>query len=450
MPTFKELMLLLAAAFLALATIASASSASGNRLLVILNSAKEEAAYSKLLGSLKSRGFTVIVTAASEKNALVKFEERLFDHVLVLAHSSQAIGGVTAASIIDFLNRGGNALITASSSVSETIRDIAIEFSVELDEKGFAVHDDYASLDSDKTTIVTPRLVGPAAIVSEKVKSAATKKPIVFRGTGARLTGRNKLIVPVLTGTATSFSWPANSKKPIDSFAILGSQLALVSALQTRGNARIVFSGSADLFSDELIEKKLADGSSNGNLDFANELTKWVFQEKSVVKIVKTSHHRENEDKQHGAYRIKDDMVYRIELTEFADSKWRPFDALDMQFEAVMLDPYIRGNLTQLASGSASVPTASAFEIHFKLPDVYGVFTFKVDYRRHGYSWVTSKETVAIHPFRHNEYPRFLTPAFPYYVNSFSMIASFFVLTVVVLYYAPELKAMNEEPKKTK
>jgi oligosaccharyltransferase complex subunit beta len=99
-----------------------------------------------------------------------------------------------------------------------------------------------------------------------------------------------------------------------------------------------------------------------------------------------------------------------------------------------MLDPYIRSNLT-VGSSSPGI-----FKTTVKLPDVYGVFTFKTEYKRHGFSWIEAKETVSIHPFRHDEYPRFLSAAFPYYVNSFSMIASFFVLSVVVLYYKPAEK----------
>ncbi|KAJ3216997.1 hypothetical protein HDU67_008642 [Dinochytrium kinnereticum] len=406
-----------------------AKSATGARTLVVLNSAEEESKYSTFLGSLRARGFDLILTSAADKNALVKYEERIYDNLLVLAHSAASLGGITPAAVVDFQKRGGNVLVAGSSSVSETIRDIAVEYSVEFDEKSFVVQDDFSHLDNDPTLVLTSRFVGPAGAISEQVKQG---KPVIYRGNGARLTGRNKLATTFLSGTATSFSWPIGSKKPLDKFAIVGSGLSLVSALQTRGNARIVFSGSADIFSDELLNKKLADGSSNGNFAFITDVSKWVFQEKGVLKIKSTSHHRENEDRQHGAYRIKDDMVFRIEISEYNENSWRPFQATDIQFEAVMLDPYVRANLTQAGTSS----DAGIFEVRFRLPDVYGVFTFKVDYRRHGYSWIESKETVAVHPFRHNEYPRFLTPAFPYYVNSFSMILAFFALSVVVLYHS--------------
>ncbi|KAJ3402909.1 hypothetical protein HDV05_008162, partial [Chytridiales sp. JEL 0842] len=141
-------------------------------------------------------------------------------------------------------------------------------------------------------------------------------------------------------------------------------------------------------------------------------------------------------------YRIKDDLVYEISISEYFNNAWHPYQATDVQFEAVMLDPYIRTPLLP-AGVNPTHPHSGTLRTTIKLPDVYGVFTFKVEYLRPGLSWIEQKETVAIHPFRHNEYPRFLSSAYPYYVNSFSMIASFWVLTAVVLYYrapAPKVK----------
>jgi oligosaccharyltransferase complex subunit beta len=61
------------------------------------------------------------------------------------------------------------------------------------------------------------------------------------------------------------------------------------------------------------------------------------------------------------------------------------------------------------------------------------VFTFKVTYKRHGYTWEEARELVEIHPFKHDEYPRFLPIAWPYYFNVFSMMASFVLVSVVFL-----------------
>jgi oligosaccharyltransferase complex subunit beta len=46
-----------------------------------------------------------------------------------------------------------------------------------------------------------------------------------------------------------------------------------------------------------------------GNKEFAEQVSAWVFQEKGLIRIKSTNHHRLGEKDQHGIYRIKDNMV---------------------------------------------------------------------------------------------------------------------------------------------
>jgi len=74
-----------------------------------------------------------------------------------------------------------------------------------------------------------------------------------------------------------------------------------------------------------------------------------------------------------------------------------------------MLNPYIRVNLVD---GRADL----------RLPDVYGVYTFRVNYKRIGYTSIDEQDVIAIRPVRHDGYPRFLSAAWPYYTTLFSMM----------------------------
>nr|CAD1818629.1 unnamed protein product [Ananas comosus var. bracteatus] len=42
---------------------------------------------------------------------------------------------------------------------------------------------------------------------------------------------------------------------------------------------------------------------------------------------------------------------------------------------------------------------------------------------------------IPVRPFRHNEYERFITAAYPYYGASFSTMAAFFIFSIVYLYH---------------
>jgi oligosaccharyltransferase complex subunit beta len=96
----------------------------------------------------------------------------------------------------------------------------------------------------------------------------------------------------------------------------------------------------------------------------------------------------------------------------------------------------------------------------FKLPDVYGVFKFLVDYRRIGYTHlfdvqqvsfnliseiILLKFQVSVRPFMHTQYERFVHSAYPYYVSSLSMVIGVLLFSVVFLYHK-ESPMVAKEP----
>lgn len=98
-----------------------------------------------------------------------------------------------------------------------------------------------------------------------------------------------------------------------------------------------------------------------------------------------------------------------------------------------MMDPYVRKNLTADASGR--------FSATFTAPDDYGIFKFRVLYRRPGYSVLHAETQVSLRPFKHNEYDRFLLPAYPYYSSALACMIAFVVFSVFFLY------SEDEKPK---
>ncbi|KAJ3119618.1 hypothetical protein HK100_000233 [Physocladia obscura] len=420
-------------------TFAKPANPALNKVLVVLNSLDQQTYFSRFLDSLEKRGFNLTIKAISDNSvSLVTWEELAFNNLLLLADATSG-ASFTPAKVIDFVNRGGNVLVAASSQVSETIRDIAIELSADFDEKGNSVFDSFNSPVKGKSDIISAKkFTGEHIIIPPTLQGQISRGelPLLFRGVGHRLTGKNPLIIPVLVGNPTSFSYLDSTKgkaAPLTPGSLVGSSLVLISAFQARNNARVVFSGSVDLFKNELAEAIIGD-KKTANAQFASELAKWAFQEKGVLKVINTFHHRLLENQQHGSYRIKEELLYEIELSAYYDDVWHPYaSSSPIQFTATMLDPYIRQNMTL---SSKVTDTTSTYTLPFLTPDVYGVFTFQVEHkRREGYSWIDEKEVVSIHPFRHDEYPRFLSAAFPYYANVFSIMAGFVVLSGVVLYH---------------
>jgi oligosaccharyltransferase complex subunit beta len=156
------------------------------------------------------------------------------------------------------------------------------------------------------------------------------------------------------------------------------------------------------------------------------EVTEWVLNERDVLRAVSKRHHRKGESLPQQQYKIKDQIHYEITIEEYQNDRWRPFIADDMQLELIMLNPYSRTSL-QCHNGT--------FMADLQLPDRLGVFTFKVDYYRHGYSYLHELDVVPIRHFRHDEYERFLLAAYPYYFSSFSMMIGLFLFSWIFLYH---------------
>jgi oligosaccharyltransferase complex subunit beta len=91
-----------------------------------------------------------------------------------------------------------------------------------------------------------------------------------------------------------------------------------------------------------------------------------------------------------------------------------------------MMDPYVRKNMVADSKGK--------FSALFTAPDDYGIFKFRVLYRRPGYSILHAETKVSLRPYKHNEYDRFLLPAYPYYFSALSCMAAFLIFSLFFLY----------------
>ncbi|NXE97824.1 OST48 glycosyltransferase, partial [Menura novaehollandiae] len=248
----------------------------------------------------------------------------------------------------------------------------------------------------------------------------------------------NPLVLDILTGSSTSYSFFPD--KPITQYPhAVGKNTLLIAGLQARNNARVVFSGSLDFFSDAFFNsavQKATPGSKKysqtGNYELAVALSRWVFKEEGVLRVGAVSHHRVGELAPPNAYTVTDLVEYSIVIEKLADGKWVPFDGDDIQLEFVRIDPFVRTFLKR---------NGGKYSVQFKLPDVYGVFQFKVDYNRLGYTHLYSSTQVSVRPLQHTQYERFIPSAYPYYAGAFSMMVGLFMFSIVFLHMKEKEKS---------
>lgn len=324
---------------------------------------------------------------------LNKYGEYLYQNLIIFAPSVEEFGGsISVETITQFVDDGGNLLVAASSSSGEAIRDLASECGFEIDEENTAVIDHHnfdELLDSgDHTTIIA----NPKNLIdSEFIVGSRSIKPLLYRGTGIIADRENPLVLPLLTADSTAYSYIPDA--PIKEYPhAIGKGAILIAAMQARNNARVVFSGSLYFFSDDAILAQVKriqvsiTYDKSGNRDVINAVSKWVFGESGKIRVASVEHHKEGEKKAPASYTILEPVVYTIGIERLMDGKWQPFYAHDVQLEFVRIDPFVRTTLKQLGNGQ--------YQAKFKIPDVYGVYQFKVDYDRVGLTHLYSSTQV--------------------------------------------------------
>ncbi|KFO91583.1 Dolichyl-diphosphooligosaccharide--protein glycosyltransferase 48 kDa subunit, partial [Buceros rhinoceros silvestris] len=307
------------------------------------------------------RGFDLTFRTADDAGlSLIKYGEFLYDNLIIFSPSIEDFGGnINVETITAFIDGGGSVLVAASSDIGDPLRELGSECGIEFDEERTAVidHHNYDISDPGQHTLIVadnenllkaPTIVGKAAL-----------NPILFRGVGMVADPDNPLVLDILTGSSTSYSFFPD--KPITQYPhAVGKNTLLIAGLQARNNARVVFSG--DAFFNSAVQKATPGSkrySQTGNYELAIALSRWVFKEEGVLRVGAVSHHRVGELTPPNAYTVTD-LVVRLRGT---------------------------GALLQKRN-------CGKYSVRFKLPDVYGVFQFKVDYNRLGYTQLYSSTQV--------------------------------------------------------
>lgn len=415
---------------------ASLSAQTHKRTLVLLDDLQIKSTHSIFFRSLEEKGHSLhFFEAASPDLQLSKYGDYLYDNLVIFAPQVEEFGSLSIDSILNFIDDGHHVLIAGDSQVSEPVRELALECGVEFgDDNTFVIdHLHYDAADEGDHTLV---VLGEENVVKASIITGQVTGPIVFRGTGLALEAGNSLLHPVLSAHTTSYVYAPNTVVKDDP-ALKGRTVALVAALQARNNARVLVSGSLAFFSDQFFGKVVqevtfgADSANteaaSGNAALAVNLASWTFGDRGVLRASNVRHHLVGETEAPRVYTVREEVEYAVDVEEWDGAKWVPYDQT-IQVEFVMLDPYHRLNL-QREQGSAT------HKVQFKVPDVYGIFTFRVEYQRPGYTGIDLREAVTVRPLRHNQYERFILSAYPYYAAAASMMCALPVFALFFLYH---------------
>uniref|UniRef100_A0A3P8YJH6 Dolichyl-diphosphooligosaccharide--protein glycosyltransferase 48 kDa subunit n=1 Tax=Esox lucius TaxID=8010 RepID=A0A3P8YJH6_ESOLU len=427
--------------FLTILSMMHMSLADG-KTLVLLDNLNIRDTHSIFFRSLADRGFDLSFKTADDPSlSLIKYGQFLYDHLIIFSPSVEDFGGnINVETITSFIDGGGNVLVAASSDIGDPLRELGSECGIEFDEEKTAVidHHHYDVSDPGEHTLI---VADPENLLkAPTIVGNPNDKPILFKGVGMVADPDNPLVLDILTGSSTSYSYFPD--RPITQYPhAVGKNTLLIAGLQARNNARVVFSGSLHFFSDAFFNSAVQKATPacfscrfahTGNMELAEALSRWVFKEAGVLRVGAVTHHPVGESTPPAAYTITDLVEYSIVIEMLSEGSWVPFDGEDIQLEFVRIDPFVRTYLKK---------KGDKYSIQFKLPDVYGVFQFKVDYNRLGYTHLYSSTQVSVRPLQHTQYERFIPSAFPYYASVFSMMAGLFVFSVVFLHMKEKEKS---------
>lgn len=150
-----------------------------------------------------------------------------------------------------------------------------------------------------------------------------------------------------------------------------------------------------------------------------------------MIRVVRTEHHRSDETEPRELYRKKANVTYAITLQEHetvsGESAWKAFHTDDLQLEFTMLDPHYRLALPEVSSTKSD----TTYSTSFTAPDRHGVFKFVVQYWRPGWSYLNTADKASVAPLRHDQHPRWIPGAYPFYAGALSTSAAFLLFTAL-------------------
>ncbi|KAL6542244.1 Dolichyl-diphosphooligosaccharide--protein glycosyltransferase 48 kDa subunit [Orobanche minor] len=364
------------------------------QILVLLDDLSLKSSHSLFFTAIQSRGFNLDFKLADDPSIAVKrYGQYLYDGIILFSPSAYRFGGsLDVQEILNFVDSGHDLILAADSNASDLIRNIAAECGIDFDEDPSAMVIDHSGFavsetEGDHTLIASDSFIQSDVILGSRKIEA----PVLFKGIGHSLNPENSLVLKVLSASSSAYSANPTSEL-LSPPSLTGTAISLVSVLQARNHARVMISGSLDMFSNRLFKAGVQKSGSlkkygkSGNEQFVTELSKWIFHQRGHLKVGNLKHNKVGETEEPSIYRINDDLEFSVEIFEWSGSSWVPYVANDVQLQFYMMSSYVLKTLSTNQKG--------LYYTSFKVPDVYGVFQFKVEYQSLGYTSLSLSKQV--------------------------------------------------------
>ena len=228
-----------------------------------------------------------------------------------------ALGKYSADEIIDYVNSGGNVIVTSSLNNDAALTTFLNTFNVFAADK-YLLQDNIKYNAADKQTDRANVLLQADSVapwMTPFIEDFASLRPILAPSSAAmRYSTTSGYVSSALGAPRTSFSVTAGSSLSDMKKVIAGPQASVVAAVQTKKNSRILVMGTDALCSNATFETKVrVPGTKtkmpNGNGKFCEAAFKWAFQEVGVLRSSEIRHVHSGTQAPKAMYSINDEMV---------------------------------------------------------------------------------------------------------------------------------------------
>lgn len=323
------------------------------------------------------------------------------------------------SSLLRFLDAGHNLFAVTAHGYTDYMSKVVEAIGVDLDNKHHRVidHQNVAELldDGSRTFVHAGGLVESKYLFGEEKIEGGD---VVFSGPGATLFKDNELVDAVVWGSASAYS-VGGDKAMVRVPRAVGSGCVFGAAVGMRGGGRAAYWGSLEALGNEAMGKYERHGKA------MRSLLGWSMGQGGRLRVGKRRWEVVG-GQGRTEVRVGDVVRFEMEVEELVGGEWRVWEGRDMQVELGMLNVWARKRLVK-AEGRW-------MRAEVLVPDRIGVYSFRVEYWRVGMDWVSVREEVAVRPFLHNEYERFIGMASPYYAGAFSMLVGVWLMSLVVMW----------------
>lgn len=343
------------------------------KTLVLVDNIAFNETHSIFFDILKSHNHTVEYALYTDKISISTYGKYQYDNLIFFLPSGIKTysGSIKPPSLIIktilefFDSPEKNIMIVADPAIYAFTRKLANEFGIDFDPQGSQI------LGNN----IADNVLAESQLIFSKTSG------VVYSGIGLRTDPSNNRAFSLLKADRSAFSLDENEVVVND-----GPNITLVAGYQGLNNNRATVSGSTMMCSNKQIVSTMSNAlpTSSANYIFCKELIEWNFGESGIIKAENVIHNKVNSANEinPNEYGIKTNVEYHIELYEWEKNigKWIAFNDADIQLEFKMLDPYYRIPLTQVEKNEPN------YSVTFVTPDKLGVFHFKINYTRKGYT----------------------------------------------------------------